>query len=652
MGGMQASAQMPIDPSGTAVWDASSVVDDDAQVDAYIDTNIAKEYLRTFLDPNLPHIDEQMQVNVNINQQCNAFFDGKSLNFFEASPMTGMNACSLKAGTCCENTARIQDVNFHEFGHYVHANEIIKNVGAFDGAMSEGAADFFAGSITGDHGMARGFFYTDTPLRDLENTSTWPTDVGEIHHTGTIFGGSFWDLRTALIAQFGSTTGIAITNAIFVGVLRRSTGIPSALIEALATDDDDGNLANGTPHECVILAAFGKHGLRLTAGYFEAPATLNDNALEIGVSVDITGVSPRCPDQKVDDVKLVWRPLAFGMPSADSVDALPAGTNRFWGELPLALNNSVGYQAKVTFADKGTFVLPDNIADPYYQLYQGPTTPLYCTDFETDPFADGWTQGADAGEATQFQWGVPSGQGTATSPPAAFSGTHILAEVLDGDYPDTSHAWVTMPKIFVGQYSDVRLQYRRWLAVEDSHFDQARIITNHTKAWINFTQDMGSSSSYHHIDKEWRFHDVPLSPWFYGHTVEVSWDLKADNGLHFAGWNLDDVCIVANVTSICGNGIVDPYEQCDNGAANADQPDLCRTDCKMPACGDGIVDTGEQCDDGITGSETCSPKCLRLDPNVSGGCCSASGGASSITLAAGVLALLVRRRRRSRILAA
>jgi len=57
----------------------------------------------------------------------------------------------------------------------------------------------------------------------------------------------------------------------------------------------------------------------------------------------------------------------------------------------------------------------------------------------------------------------------------------------------------------------------------------------------------------------------------------------------------------------CGDGfarvdIVDPdhpsYEDCDDGAGNANLPDTCRTDCSAPRCGDNIVDSDEVCDDG------------------------------------------------------
>ncbi|MBI5489158.1 MAG: hypothetical protein HY905_17615 [Deltaproteobacteria bacterium] len=50
---------------------------------------------------------------------------------------------------------------------------------------------------------------------------------------------------------------------------------------------------------------------------------------------------------------------------------------------------------------------------------------------------------------------------------------------------------------------------------------------------------------------------------------------------------------------VCGNSVVEPHEECDDGAANSDStPDACRTDCREAHCGDGVADTGEGCDDG------------------------------------------------------
>lgn len=53
------------------------------------------------------------------------------------------------------------------------------------------------------------------------------------------------------------------------------------------------------------------------------------------------------------------------------------------------------------------------------------------------------------------------------------------------------------------------------------------------------------------------------------------------------------------LVSVCGNGILEPEEECDQGVTNSDtEPDACRTTCFLPSCGDGVVDSGEGCDDG------------------------------------------------------
>src|SRR4051812_22364245 len=62
--------------------------------------------------------------------------------------------------------------------------------------------------------------------------------------------------------------------------------------------------------------------------------------------------------------------------------------------------------------------------------------------------------------------------------------------------------------------------------------------------------------------------------------------------------------------SICGNGIVEPGEDCDDG--NLIATDSCTDVCKFAVCGDGITDLadGEECDDGNTDeNDNCTAAC-------------------------------------------
>lgn len=62
-------------------------------------------------------------------------------------------------------------------------------------------------------------------------------------------------------------------------------------------------------------------------------------------------------------------------------------------------------------------------------------------------------------------------------------------------------------------------------------------------------------------------------------------------------------------TNVCGDGALGPGEGCDDG--NLDDGDTCTSSCALPSCGDGALDDGEACDDGNDVDEDeCTSTCV------------------------------------------
>ncbi|MCB9734905.1 MAG: hypothetical protein H6745_20145 [Deltaproteobacteria bacterium] len=92
-------------------------------------------------------------------------------------------------------------------------------------------------------------------------------------------------------------------------------------------------------------------------------------------------------------------------------------------------------------------------------------------------------------------------------------------------------------------------------------------------------------------------------------NVEVKYTTTASGGLVFGNtYN----------PGTCGDGLVDTVmgETCDDGDANDDAADKCKTTCAAPRCGDGFVDTGEICDAGANNGTpgSCNSTCSGTEP--------------------------------------
>src|SRR5205823_10647776 len=90
----------------------------------------------------------------------------------------------------------------------------------------------------------------------------------------------------------------------------------------------------------------------------------------------------------------------------------------------------------------------------------------------------------------------------------------------------------------------------------------------------------------------------------------------------------------AVIPSNCGNGVVDPGEQCDPG--DSSNIYACNSDCtwKTAVCGDNVLELGEQCDDGNrTPGDGCENDCTRTScsapvPTSRGATCESTPAAS------------------------
>jgi trimeric autotransporter adhesin len=265
----------------------------------FYQVNRIKQVVKGWLPANT-WINTQLTVNVNLNQTCNAYWNGSTLNFF-------------KSGGGCANTGQIAGVSLHEFGHGIDQNDGTGT--ATDGATGESYGDTTALIALHDSCLGEGFLssncagYGDactacTGVRDADfarhasNTPATPDNFIRVHCPAAGLGAgkgpcgkevhcesyvpteTMWDLAARDLPSPG--TGIAWTILDRLWYLSRNTATKSftctsgttytsngcsagSLWKVMrAVDDDDGNLNNGTPHGGALFAAFNRHSIACT----------------------------------------------------------------------------------------------------------------------------------------------------------------------------------------------------------------------------------------------------------------------------------------------------------------------------------------------------------------------------------------------------
>ncbi len=310
--------------------------------------NRAKEVARSWLPAN-NWLFQKLRTNVNLNQTCNAYWDGSTLNFF-------------KSGGGCGNSGELPGVAIHELGHGLDYND--GNGPAGDKGSGESNGDLFAALMLHNSCIGDGFRPTlcsgsgdpctvCTGVRDIDwarRASNAPHTVGnyvqpncstssnyrgpcgrEGHCESIVPSEAVWDFVKRDLPNQGlssaaawnlmerlwftsrATAGSSYTcNA--SGTTWTSSGCNAgSLWKALrAADDDDGNLANGTPHGAALFIAFNRHGMACitdpgTAVTFAActpppTPTIATSPDDEKVKLTVTGFAPGVYDVYRNDV--------------------------------------------------------------------------------------------------------------------------------------------------------------------------------------------------------------------------------------------------------------------------------------------------------------------------------------------------------------
>ncbi|MFT5686096.1 MAG: hypothetical protein ACI8RZ_007051, partial [Myxococcota bacterium] len=199
--------------------------------------------------PDHPWLSEQVPATVEARGgTCNAYYTGGTITFLPA------NAPS------CNNFGQIADVVYHEVGHGIH--DYIRVAGTFASDVSEGSADYISATILNDPILAPNARPDGSFIREIETDKVYPDDVtGEVHADGLIWASFLWNLREQWQVTYGEEDGVEMADLILLGALELGPTLTDLSEAVLLADDDDGDVTNGTPHDCELIDLLNQHGI-------------------------------------------------------------------------------------------------------------------------------------------------------------------------------------------------------------------------------------------------------------------------------------------------------------------------------------------------------------------------------------------------------
>ena len=300
---------------------------------AFYHVNRVHDHMKGWI-PTFTGMDFSLPTNIDIGGNCNAFYDGSSINFYAA-------------GNNCQSYAQIGEVVYHEYGHGINDN-FYDDLGFNfnNGAMGEGYADIWALSITEDPIMAEGSSLSDPAdfiRRYDQDIKVYPEDlVGQVHADGEIIAGAWWDTYVNMGNDMNAmmTLFVEAYYGLQATTFNGNEGVAyrDVLIDALQADDDDADITNGTPNGTQIIDAFALHGITLISNaeldHVAVESALANAGIPISADLQLTFPFTNYVSSVILNYSLnntnTWAALpmtnTMGMTWEASIPAQPQGT--------------------------------------------------------------------------------------------------------------------------------------------------------------------------------------------------------------------------------------------------------------------------------------------------------------------------------------
>jgi hypothetical protein len=481
------------------------------------------EFARSILGalPELAFAD-QVQAQVNINAACNAYYVGNSVNFYAS-------------GGGCNNTSGAS-VIAHEWGHGL--DDRFGGISQVNG-LSEGWGDICSMYLLDDPTIGHDFFQGGGGIRTGTNNRQYPGGGGP-HAQGESWMGFAWKFRQNLRAALGTAAAIQVSNDVVLGsIVANAVDQQNAVLQAFLADDDDGNLANGTPHHAWLAAACTTHNLPFPA--IQAGLLLHTPLAQTGQQATPRRVEVAAIPSfgAFTNVRLHWNDGQLRQR-----DMIPSGTADGWhAMLPgMMAPQTVRYWIEAVHQNGAVLRLPTSGDYGYVTLADAQ---VWFDGFETG--GPGWTHGATTG-TDDWEIGAPAGRSGAgwRDPAAAASGSQCAGTDLggagDGAYARGRDRWLRTPPIDCTGRSNLWLRCKRWISVESQLQDRMEVRANGIPVWLN--------AQVPTFDTAWVTLQAQLAMASNHPALVLEFRLQSNATFEFGGWNLDDVEVYTTVASV------------------------------------------------------------------------------------------------------